>query len=101
MKGPCEPIAGPDSPTTQGNDPSLAGKKFWVPVYTGQDLCTALQDQAPYTLPTGGNCGAAFNQLQPIVPQTPADVRAGESFFVLDVSNGCQGRGSARASSNR
>lgn len=59
---------------------------FWVPVYTGQDLCTAVKDQAPYTLPDGGDCGAAFTQLQPVKPQMAADVRAGETFFVLDVS---------------
>lgn len=59
-----------------------------MPVYTGQDICTAVRDQAPGTLPDGGDCGLAFTQLQPVVPQTPLDVRAGETFFVLDVSGG-------------
>jgi hypothetical protein len=70
----------------QANDPSLPGKKFWVPVFTGQDLCQAVRTQAPCSLPDGGDCGAAFTQLQPAVPQAPADVRAGETFFLLDVS---------------
>ncbi len=75
------------SRSVQGNDPSLPGKKFWVPVFTGQDLCGEVRTQAPFTLPAGGDCGAAFTQLQPVMPQAAGDdVRAGETFFVLDVS---------------
>jgi hypothetical protein len=70
----------------QGNNPTLIMKQFYVPVFTGQDLCLAVRDQAPFRLPTGGDCGSAFVQLQPVMPQTAMDVRAGETFFVLDVS---------------
>lgn len=57
-----------------------------MPVFTGQDLCEAVRSQNAYILPAGGDCGAAFTQLQPVAPQAPLDVRAGETFFVLDVS---------------
>ncbi|KAI8465911.1 MAG: hypothetical protein J3K34DRAFT_524975 [Monoraphidium minutum] len=67
-----------------GNNPRLPMKRFWVPVFTAQDLCVAVRDQAPFRLPEGGDCGAAFRQLQPVMPQTAMDVRAGETFFVLD-----------------
>ena len=62
------------------------GKKFYVPVWTGVDVCKAVQDQAPFRLPNGTDCGMAFIQLQPVMPQTMYDVRAGEAFWVLDVS---------------
>jgi hypothetical protein len=54
-------------------------------VWTGVDLCTAMRDQGTFQLPPGSDCGAAFVQLQPVMPQTAVDVRAGETFFVLDV----------------
>lgn len=44
--------------------------------------------QEPFKLPVGTDCGLAFVQLQPVMPQLAVDVRAGETFFVLDVSGG-------------
>jgi hypothetical protein len=57
-----------------------------VPVFTGQDLCEALRDQNPNLMP-GGNGGASFSQLQPVLPQSAADVARGVALFVLDVSS--------------
>ena len=72
----------------QGNNPILPRKRFYVLAFTGQDICLAVRDQAPFELLPGGDCGSAFLQLQPVMPQTAMDVRAGETFFVLDVSGG-------------
>lgn len=72
----------------QGNNPQLLGKRFYVPVWTGVEVCQAVANQVPNRLPGGADCGAAFSQLQPVMPQTANDVRAGETFFVLDVSRG-------------
>ena len=64
-----------------------------MPVWTGVDLCEAMRPQAPFKLPDGADCGDAFRQLQPVMPQTGFDVRAGETFFVLDVSAARAGGG--------